>query len=62
MLPPESLLPAWAPYAMSTFGLLLLAPAVRRPARWVRETLSVAREYRLGGVSRLRALWLAVTL
>jgi hypothetical protein len=51
--------PLWVQLAAAAVGLLLIWRGVRST---VRETLSVAREYRLGGVSRLRALWLAVTL
>jgi hypothetical protein len=59
MLPPEPMLPLWVQILIGAVGLLLIWRGVRST---VRETLSVAREYRLGGVSRLRALWLAVTL
>jgi hypothetical protein len=60
MLPPEPMLPLWAQILIAAVGLLLIWSGVRSS---VRQTLSAARWYHLNdGVSRLRALWLAVWL
>jgi hypothetical protein len=53
------MLPLWAQILIAAVGLLLIWWGVRSS---VRETLSAARWYRQAGVSRLRALWMAVWL
>jgi hypothetical protein len=65
-LPPvEVPLPLWAQLATAAGGLACMRWP-RRLTRWtlrvVRERAGAARWYRLNGVSRLRALWLAVSL
>jgi len=65
MLPPEPMWPLWAHVALTIVGFvvlgwaLLLYPTVRES---VRRWLKPVREYRMNGISWLRALKRAVRL